>query len=736
MGRKKPNFYAVSKGRDMQNGLDHGVFTNWTDCSIHVSGVKGAIFQGCQSYDEAVDLLTFSNLSPILVFVNGEWVTDQQYKSSALSNDVPHEIMYSESSDPEYDADLDDNIDTDNIDTDYYDCDEDTLDKTCINDTECIFEKSHFNCVDLTDEQNTVLAKQGDETDHRQHEVPQSPLPNQTDTDDTVVKQIFHMEHSSDQNITVDPLHLINGAETAVKKKIKPGQSTGPANCIVCSDPYNEYMLKCNTCILKVHYHCSGLPNYEIAKYLGHKSRKYVCEKCTVVIPKYRNLLGDSEKPIKGSHFPVSISAQHFGEQGLQHDSLISNIRSVVSKEMKAFQSEVLVKFESKFVSAVESVMKDSSKVTDELLNISGRITATNSSIQNLRKTYEQSISNLKSPNKNSPELSSPQIPADDKLKDENKALKDQVSSLKHDKMMCEENLKAKYESKMESLRISIEGKDKEISHLKDDADFKSSAIDKLFSEKESLNDKLLGSERALNEARDEILSLKVHIAGISKDENDQSISDWSTVPGKEKKQKPTVMLIGTSNIKGIEPARLSSNINIEKHISYTFAEAEKVIDDSESKPDAVAFHVLTNELKSNSSMECVHKLQNLIKLTKEKMPSAKIIISQATNRSDNENLNRKVNTVNSLINELGHEENSVFSICDNSSLGLNGLVKDKFVRDDGYHLSFDGVKVLASNLRKSLEQVLNIPSFNNGQRKPPFKKRWQTRNRNNRQKD
>ena len=327
-------------------------------------------------------------------------------------------------------------------------------------------------------------------------------------------------------------------------------------------------------------------------------------------------------------------------------------------------------------------------------------------------------------------------IPADDKLKDENKALKDQVSSLKHDKMMCEENLKAKYESKMESLRISIEGKDKEISHLKDDADFKSSAIDKLFSEKESLNDKLLGSERALKEARDEILSLKVHIAGVSIDENDQSLSDWSTVPGKEKKQKPTVLLIGTSNIKEIEPARLSSNINIEKHISYTFAEAEKVIDDSESKPDAVAFHMLTNELKSNSSMECVHKLQNLIKLTKEKMPSTKIIISQATNRSDNENLNRKVNTVNSLINELGHEENSVFSICDNSSLGLNGLVKDKFVRDDGYHLSFDGVKVLVSNLRKSLEQVLNIPSFNNGQRKPPFKKRWQTRNRNNRQKD
>ena len=62
-------------------------------------------------------------------------------------------------------------------------------------------------------------------------------------------------------------------------------------------------------------------------------------------------------------------------------------------------------------------------------------------------------------------------------------------------------------------------------------------------------------------------------------------------------------MLIGTSNIKEIDPARLSSNINIEKQISYTYAEAEKVIDDSVYKPDAVAYHVLTNELNSNSSI-------------------------------------------------------------------------------------------------------------------------------------
>ena len=88
--------------------------------------------------------------------------------------------------------------------------------------------------------------------------------------------------------------------------------------------------------------------------------------------------------------------------------------------------------------------------------------------------------------------------------------------------------------------------------------------------------------------------------------------------------------------------------------------------------------------------MECVLKLQNFIKLTEEK-----------TYRRYDENLNCKVNSVNPLINEIGHEKNSVYSICDNSSLGLNGLVEDKSMRDDGCHLSVDGVKILASNLRQ-----------------------------------
>ena len=54
--------------------------------------------------------------------------------------------------------------------------------------------------------------------------------------------------------------------------------------------------------------------------------------------------------------------------------------------------------------------------------------------------------------------------------------------------------------------------------------------------------------------------------------------------------------------------------------------------------------------------MECVRKLQSLVELAEEKMPSTEIVISQATNHKNDQNLNRKDNTVNSLMNELVRE--------------------------------------------------------------------------------
>ena len=82
--------------------------------------MKGLIFQGFQTFDEAADSLNFSGLSQIVVYVN-----EKVYRTNAgISKCSESESTFSE---PEYDADFDENIDTD-----YFDWDDDEFDKTYI----------------------------------------------------------------------------------------------------------------------------------------------------------------------------------------------------------------------------------------------------------------------------------------------------------------------------------------------------------------------------------------------------------------------------------------------------------------------------------------------------------------------------------------------------------------------------------------------------------------------------
>ena len=108
------------------------------------------------------------------------------------------------------------------------------------------------------------------------------------------------------------------------------------------------------------------------------------------------------------------------------------------------------------------------------------------------------------------------------------------------------------------------------------------------------------------------------------------------------KRKKPSVLLVGTSNIKGIEPSQLSTKYHTSKETAYTIDQATNIIQDYPSQPDVIAYHILSNQIKSSSSGECVDKLLNLVNKTKELKPNSKIIVSLATNRCDDRKLNVK----------------------------------------------------------------------------------------------
>ena len=77
----------------------------------------------------------------------------------------------------------------------------------------------------------------------------------------------------------------------------------------------------------------------------------------------------------------------------------------------------------------------------------------------------------------------------------------------------------------------------------------------------------------------------------------------------------PHVLLIGTSNVKGIKEDKLTYSAQITKCIAYTIEEAKSVVTNYDKTPDVVVLHVLTNDLKTSDPATCTNKLAELVHL-------------------------------------------------------------------------------------------------------------------------
>lgn len=83
MGKPKTVAYAVLNGRDETKGI----FTDWTECSHFVTGVKCANFKGCISYVEAKSILQNAGINP-RCYEEGHWFscTDYEKKNGLLKH--------------------------------------------------------------------------------------------------------------------------------------------------------------------------------------------------------------------------------------------------------------------------------------------------------------------------------------------------------------------------------------------------------------------------------------------------------------------------------------------------------------------------------------------------------------------------------------------------------------------------------------------------------------------------
>ncbi|CAC5379198.1 unnamed protein product [Mytilus coruscus] len=134
--------------------------------------------------------------------------------------------------------------------------------------------------------------------------------------------------------------------------------------------------------------------------------------------------------------------------------------------------------------------------------------------------------------------------------------------------------------------------------------------------------------------------------------------------------------------------------------------------------PNVIVLHSLTNSLKDNSADNCVTKLDDIVQTTNKKWPSCKVVISLATVRKDKDTYNNQVHLVNALVRNHFIKYNFV-SLCDNDNLATRGKPIDRFIKDDGFHLTDQGVARLASNIKRSCEEILNCQPSTKSSKKP-----------------
>lgn len=206
-----------------------------------------------------------------------------------------------------------------------------------------------------------------------------------------------------------------------------------------------------------------------------------------------------------------------------------------------------------------------------------------------------------------------------------------------------------------------------------------------------------------MNEKEDEVYSMKLHVSSIKDNtsgefqekgptnnkkqlnsvgqkQKDQSVRE-DTVnreqkPDKSKDSKIPILLIGTSNIKLIDPQRWPQ-YSTKEHQAFTLEEAIEVIEGYKTEPgtfhpNVTIFHSLTNDIKTLEADECVRQISALTNKTIEVFPNTKIIISLATPRNDNEMWNIRGELANAMLKQE-FRENDKIVVCDNSNLSVNG---------------------------------------------------------------
>ena len=294
------------------------------------------------------------------------------------------------------------------------------------------------------------------------------------------------------------------------------------------------------------------------------------------------------------------------------------------------------------------------------------------------------------------------------KLQAENIELRRQNNQLQYEKSFIESNLSyektahSETKNRYDSYKISAN----------EDRTFISERLSARNLELSEMEETIKKYKQQISHKVDEILSLKSHIGSISDNLSGKfnEAKPSTATPDQPKDTKPKVILFGTSNTKNIDTDKWKSQFNCEKIYKYTLKDALKALDTipNHSTPQVIGFHSLTNDLKTADVETCVEEMSNIANKALSLFPKANVLISLATPRADSIHYNDSAELLNAMLKRKFRNIKNIL-VCDNSNMSYKGTPKSKLLDRDGYHLNEEGVTILASNIRQSIEKLCGL---------------------------
>ncbi|XP_041452810.1 uncharacterized protein LOC121405885 [Lytechinus variegatus] len=216
-------------------------------------------------------------------------------------------------------------------------------------------------------------------------------------------------------------------------------------------------------------------------------------------------------------------------------------------------------------------------------------------------------------------------------------------------------------------------------------------------------NERTTEGMNAIHEERND------HECDMSRDKHNMYDGSRGQMNDKTEKKMRKVVIVGNSQISGIDPDKFSQNVKLHKVIKYTMDDVESWLKSSEAKQtlsdaETVIIHELTNDVKRSSALDCACKMNNLIGLIKVSFKSIKIVISLGTPRDDNQLYQQRVDMANSMLMADALYDRRVKTV-HHRNLLYRGTINTNLYSDDRYHLSKNGTRVIAGNLRWAIER-------------------------------